>query len=220
MKFLFVVFAFFLNVNARAVAAERAMPKVDYLLVLDDSQSFSNLRALASRRFDGFLDRLRAAGWDYQVAMTTTSCLEGTCGKLYGPVPVITNRTPQAVQNFNLNLAMALENEGSDLERGFDATLAALQGHPDFHRPDARLIVTVVTSEDDHSAMGVADFMKSMGAASPSPRGWQMDFIGAIDAYECSSPAPGTVEPGERYMSVAGRTSGLAIGLCSNRRRF
>jgi hypothetical protein len=163
-----------------------AQPKVDVLLVVDDSGSMYSKQQAVAQNFQSFIQFAVNQQVDYHIAVTTTSvgadgytdCNStngdpdegsiGPCGKFApadGSRPrVLTNDTPNLEQVFAQNVNVGIM--GSGTEMGFEAAYEALSGsnltggNKDFLRDEANLAIVVVSDASDQSPQPY-DFYKN-----------------------------------------------------------
>jgi hypothetical protein len=155
------------------VVSAPARPKVDILLVMDNSESMYNEHLYMASRFNGFIDSLR--GMDWQLAITTTEVtrtntsspatyrggdfipLQGGSGS------ILTRSTTNAQSVFESTIQMSTKSGvGPNDERGVAAATLALlpidsssPAGSGLVRSDAKLVVVVVTDENVRSDGGV-----------------------------------------------------------------
>lgn len=153
-------------------------PRLDVLVILDDSTSMEDSQSEMKQQAARFVGRLTQLGLDYHLALTTTS-LDGarrTPGALVavGDTKVIARKdslvaaqdfwklldavdTKGAAQEFGVltaALALSPSNERYALTDEFGRSeMRSGQRDPDFFRNDARTLVVIISDEDDSSTV-------------------------------------------------------------------
>ncbi|MBS2032985.1 MAG: choice-of-anchor D domain-containing protein [Deltaproteobacteria bacterium] len=163
-----------------------AQPKVDVLLVVDDSGSMETKQQALATNFQSFIQFAVNQQVDYHIAVTTTSTGADpsvTCGTTNGDpnngsiavcgtfAPddssrprVLTNTTPNLEQIFAQNVAVG--TWGSGTEMGFEGAYEALSppnitgANANFLRDDANLAIVAVSDASDQSPQPY-DFYKN-----------------------------------------------------------
>ncbi len=201
-------------------------PKVDILLVVDDSCSMSQEQTSIGSNLGAFLQFSNAQDLDYQIAVSTTDVSGNGPGGRFVPLMadpldrIITPNTqpsPEAV--FAQNVVVG--TDGADTEAGFHAAFLALSnplifGHnAGFLRPDAVLSVVFVSDEDDFSP-GSVDFYVNFFLSIKGFRNANLFSASAIvgDPGGCTGPG-GAARDGPRYRGLAERTGGVFQSICT-----
>ncbi len=196
---------------------------VDVLVVIDDSISMEGEQPLVADQADGIAAAL--AGLDARVVVVTTSLDDDTDAvSLVGDPVALTD----------LEIADGLRDrlhvgtDGNDKERGLQAAFGAAI-LPDVLREDARLLVVVISDEDDcsddHVLDGqppdtcylrsvdlppVADWVGQLQDLKPAAELVRFVSLVPLDA-TCLNAAPGT-----RYVEAAALTNGVVGDLCTS----
>lgn len=144
---------------------------VDILFVVDDSGSMGDDQANLGRNADLFTKAIfNNQGYDFHIGVTTSSMNPrfepeyGVGGKLHGAVKFVTRTTPFREDVLRKNLQPGSTGDG--VERFYDPIHAALTAplvngvNKDFFRPDATLVIIIVTDTDDFSHVTGLDFYK------------------------------------------------------------
>ncbi|MCB9794873.1 MAG: VWA domain-containing protein [Alphaproteobacteria bacterium] len=130
--------------------------EVDILFVIDDSNSMAEEQGRMARGFEAFVASLEETNAEFHVGVTSTDMdLENPDrGALIGEPAYL---TPDDDYVTLFNQRVTLGTEGSRSERGLAAAVEALtepmasSANAGFLRPDADLLVVVVSDEDDCS---------------------------------------------------------------------
>jgi hypothetical protein len=129
------------------VYRQDAQPKVDVLLVVDDSGSMGDKQAAIAANFQSFIAFAISQQVDYHIGVTTTSTYDSTtsncagsggfgslagCGMLMpgvaGGPKVLTNNTPNLLSVFGTNVNVG--TSGDSTEQGFEGAYEALSPRP------------------------------------------------------------------------------------------
>ncbi|MCO5114458.1 MAG: hypothetical protein M9899_09825 [Bdellovibrionaceae bacterium] len=138
-------------------------PKVDIVFVVDDSGSmYTHQRNLSTNLglFTGAMELNKFLDYHIGVMSTSTDSWSWSStvpGKLQGTPHFVTRETPQGLMTLQRNIE-ALGTSGSATERMFDPLYAGLvrdrdKINPGFLRPEAFLVVILVTDAEDQSAL-------------------------------------------------------------------
>lgn len=211
--------------------------EVDILWVVDDSNSMTEEQDTLIRGFTSFASQLRESQTEFQLGVISTSFDydDEQRGVLKGEPRFL---TPSDDFEAAFAARAAVGVGGSDKEKGLEAavhalhpsmTLAGLGGDNEgFVRPDAQLLVVVVSDEEDCSDRGAlegqpADACYADAEALPPVaefvqdlRGLKADHamvrLGAIVGTE-GSTCPEQIL-GSRYITAARLTGGLVGDIC------
>lgn len=216
---------------------------LDLLFVIDDSNSMATAQEDLGFAFPQLRGELDAIGVDWQIGITTTDFDDpARRGRLMpiGTGTLLTTATADPDATFAE--AARVGTEGSRLERGLSTGLAAVlpplttQDNAGLLRDGANLAVVFVSDEDDCSDGGaLAGEDPERCATSPDAllpiRELVEDFeavlgdAGTVSLHALVEPGerPGVPScdasaPGTRYISAAGRSGGLVLGLCGDLR--
>jgi hypothetical protein len=210
--------------------------QVDILWVIDDSNSMSEEQAILREGFGLFAAQLEASGTDFHIGVISTSFDydDPERGVLKGE-PAFLTSADDYVTLFTERATVGVE--GSDKEKGLEAAVFALQpamtvdGGPNegFVRPDAALLVVVVSDEEDCSDHGVlegrpadscyrdrellppvGEFIRSLEILKDDRDQVQLAAIIGTELSTCAQAVPGT-----RYATVAALTGGLIGDICA-----
>jgi len=143
-------------------------PQVDILFVVDNSGSMGEHQQNLSTNVTQFTSAFtKASVLDYNIGVVTTDT-EGyygnnipCCGKMVGSIRVVNKSTPNADQVLANNLIVG--TDGSSVERMFDPINLALSPanltgwNVGFLRPNATLVVIIITDAEDQSDNNTAD---------------------------------------------------------------
>lgn len=144
---------------------------VDILFLIDDSGSMGDDQANLGRNADLFTQTIfQTQGYDFHIGVTTSSMAPrstpnyGVAGLLHGAVKYVTASTPNREAVLRSNLQPGSDGDG--VERFYDPIHAALTpplvngANAGFFRPDATLVIIIVTDTDDFSHVTGHDFYK------------------------------------------------------------
>lgn len=195
---------------------------VDLLLVVDDScsmfeeqQSLAQTAALLIAAGDAY-------GADYRIAVTTTDPGVGglpvPAGTLRGNPSVITASSPNRVAE--LEAAINQGTNGSPDEQGLLAAAQAVSdptllagSNANFLRPNAELVVLILSDEPDFSPLPVATYVDQM-------RNRPVGLPNALRIYTITGGLTGCTGPGGnadiavRYVEAANSTGGFDRSIC------
>ena len=155
--------------------------QVDFLLVLDDSNSMlQDLKKLAAR-MSGFVSSLDASNIDWQMCLTTTRGLSSNGSLFYGVPKAWNNHSPADGNNYLLkkgaaNLdavftttvdTMTIGGSNSGDERGIKAAFENfnIANSHDCYRPGAAISVILISDEDERSVGGDPSNVKANDAS-------------------------------------------------------
>jgi hypothetical protein len=138
--------------------------QVDILFVVDDSFSMTEEQEALAAGFQSFISAIDEAGSDFHIGVVSTSADadDPNRGLLIGTPPVLT-RADDYVNLFQQRVRVG--TAGSDHEKGLEAAAVALSPeylvlhNTGFVRPEANLLVVLVSDEDDCSDDGAMDGM-------------------------------------------------------------
>ena len=139
---------------------------VDILFVVDDSYSMEAEQEALANGFDAFISELETANNEFHIGVISTShdTDDPDRGKMIGDTPFLTTSDDYA-QEFKDRVRVGIN--GSDKEKGLQAAGHALSPEMlllhniGFLRPEANLLVVVVSDEDDCSDDGFLDGRES-----------------------------------------------------------
>jgi hypothetical protein len=203
--------------------------QVDILWVIDDSSSMRDEQEILSTGILSFTDQLEDSGADFQVGVVTTSADGAQGGVLVGDPPFLTMADDyrQVLPSRTL-----VGVRGSDKEKGLEVATLATQSigvtNAGFVRPDASLMVAIVSDEDDCSDAGaldgsspndcvlrseelvpVVEYVQAFRDLKTNPLDVQVAAIVGTRDSACSDSYPG-----ERYIQAAMLTNGLIGDIC------
>ena len=144
--------------------------EVDVLFVIDDSCSMREEQQALAVNFAQFIRAADARAVDFHIGITTTDTTQ-VAGRLVGPV--ITRATPNFQETFRTQSAVG--TRGSGIETGLEAMQGALDEadrgtgfNAGLLRPDAALVVIIVSDEDDQSVLTVTEYATDLIRRSSS----------------------------------------------------
>ena len=191
----------------------------DVLFVVDNSCSMIEEQNALADYFPALLEQFIDTNVDYHIGITVLDDYAGQpeIGMLYGSTHFIDTNTPNPEASFAGNMDMGANGWGS-CEAGIDASYRALTEplvdgyNAGFYRPDADLIVVIVSDEDDASNpasecpeqasyMGVDDFVPWFTTLKTGEAEVYFAAIVGDDPAGCTS-AWGDAERGAGYLDV------------------
>ena len=223
-----------------------AQPKVDVLLVVDDSGSMATNQGLLAANFQSFIQFAVNQQVDYHIGVTSTStqadgndCTNvngygsvAPCGRLApndGSRPrIITSTTPNLEQIFGQNVSVG--SDGDAYEMGLQAAYEALSPpnisgwNAGFLRDDANLAVVVVTDTQDSSQQPF-DFYKNFFL---NIKGFNRTNAFSFSAVVPTMPNDPPYNPNStcgydseahdntRYAQMAQQTNGIVQEICTD----
>lgn len=212
------------DVVVRESFVQVPMPKVDLLLVIDDTASMAQEQSSLAEDFALLLDALDALAIGWQLGVVTTDMNRPDAGWLRGAPWILTPDEPLREDVFSEMVQVGTDGQGP--EAGLAAALAALElalaGGPNagFRRDDAPLHVVFVSDADDQSDawLGpepVTSFLdwlseESLRTALPARAS---ALVGPLPS-GCSS-GWGSALPAERYDQVATGSGGVVASICA-----
>jgi hypothetical protein len=222
------------------VFAQDAQPKVDVLLVVDNSCSLSNKQESLARNFDSFIKFAVSQKVDYHIAVTSTGVDRAHGGSADSGNPpdengrfiplnnsrprVITPNTPGAQQVFAENVKVG--TSGNYAEMLIRPAYLALSnpnitGHnANFLRDDAHLAVVVVSDAKDQDSVPLAFYQNFFLNIKGFRRQNMFTFSGIIPTLN-SSPGGGcsydesTDGQSMRTRELVQRTGGVYDEICT-----
>jgi len=208
--------------------------EVDILFVVDDSFSMEVEQAALAAGFSSFIQELETANSAFQIGVVSTSMDsdDPNRGKLLGSPTFLTERDDY-VPLFRDRVQVGIN--GSDKEKGLEAAAVALSPelllthNSGFLRPQANLLVIIISDEDDCSDAGALDgrsaadcylldeFLTPVSTLVDSihdaKNNGELVQIGAIIGPfddSCGEEA----YPGRRYAEAVLQTGGLMARIC------
>ena len=150
---------------------EVIVPESDILFVIDNSGSMSSFQANLSNNIDEFINALTVnPDLDWRIAVTTSNMEKmypGSHGKFYGSPTVVSRTTPNMLKALKYNLKPGA-NQDLGLETFFDPIRVALSPsmlngfNKGFLRPNAKLVVIIITDSDDQGQGKVQDAVDNL----------------------------------------------------------
>ncbi|MEZ4241069.1 MAG: VWA domain-containing protein [Myxococcota bacterium] len=153
----------FIPGKGRDTFYQEVVDEVDILFVVDDSASMAEEQAALAAGFSSFVEELQTANSNFHIGVISTSqdTDDPDRGILIGDPPYLTADDPDYVAAFQERVQIGIG--GSDKEKGLEAAWYALSPemlvlhNVGFLRPQANLLVVVVSDEDDCSDDGFLD---------------------------------------------------------------
>lgn len=199
--------------------------KVDFLILVDNSPSMLKYQNRFSAEVPAMVDSLKAAGIDAHFAIITTTMNDKTGGRFVG--------TPRFISSATKDLATVLQSRiklgenGSNVERGFEAILASLSSEylategAGFLRSEALLSLILLTNENDYSDMSplkVAEYLDQLKppiqAQRTTYRNWVANHLGVLDLEGSCKSTQDFNEPSDEYVALADYSGGIKASIC------
>jgi len=183
---------------------------IDVLWVIDDSATMYEEQDLLISSADAFIGFVSNAGVDFRLALVTTDMVLEP-GVLQGPVMDV--GTEDLVEVFNDQIQAM--STGSRDERGMAAALVAADPAVSntFARKDADLELIIFSDEDDHSEVGVDDFLDQL----EDQREGKVKVHAVVgDPPEGCVSASAAADAGTKYLKAQQKTEGLRESICTN----
>ena len=185
--------------------------KMDILWVIDNSGSMRSSQESVAVNFNKFIQRFSTKGYDFRIAVTTTSAYldlyskdptqsrfrDGTDQTSHSGVFVITPETPNLTNVFMTNIIQGTLGSGD--ERGLQSLRSTLTNplNSGFLRDDSFLAIIFVTDEEDfshdsatysenmsimHPVKDYIDFLDQLTKTSAENRRYSASTVGIFDA--------------------------------------
>lgn len=199
--------------------------KIDLFFVVDNSGSMEKHQEQLAQSIPGLTAKLESLGFDFQIAVTSTDLsANGQGGQFIGDQKVLAAGQPKLDEK--LQKYILLGSQGSSQEEGLGAAKRALSSplvngeNSGFLRPDAFLVILVLSNENDYSAdkaQDYVDFFNDLKPAVPGrDRGWMLNFIGVTGSKdENCSTFNDYKDVGFRYLDLVRSSGGLAHTICT-----
>lgn len=216
--------------------------QLDVLFVVSNTTTMSPYQDRLQAAINNWLIRAQNRGVDLRVGVTSTGLVArsnacgggangGENGRLF-PVDgsrarVVTGTMTNAASLLSQNIDVGICH---NLEQGLEAMRSALSsplvdqqddprtpepndGNIGFLRQQARLSVVFLSDEDDHSGFDTESYVQLL----QSLKGTNMGHRVSANAIVPTDPACVTAgPPGDRFTSVASRTGGQSLSICSS----
>lgn len=201
--------------------AQEPRPKVDLLIVLDNSSSMAGKQASLATNFGSLIGNLVGTGIDFQIAVTTTD-MSVAGGKILGDAanPKILTRTTPDVQNEFLLKIASVGTNGSETEQPLAAAVAALTpplvstDNAGLVRPDAQLAVIAVSDGDDESSQLVSTYVgQLLGVKSQAAR-FSFSAVGPYNPMPAAGCTYDGVSGAPRTLNAVNATNGITEDIC------
>jgi len=214
--------------------------QLDVLFVVSNSTTMQPYQERLQQAIPGWLERVRTAGVDMQVGVTSTGLAPrgqqcgggangGEDGRLFpvdGSRPRVVNNLTGSAADLQANLGVGIcHNLVQGLEASRQALTSPLVDHADdprtqlgndgnlgFLRAPARLAVVYLADEDDHSGFEPISYIQLLQALK-GPGSSQRTSAYAIVPTDASCETAGP--PGPRFAQVAKSTGGQVLNVCS-----
>ncbi len=208
-------------------------PKLDILWVIDDSCSMFDEQARLIDNLTQFVGYADAQNADYQMAVTNTDSRSRNAGRLHRcfphPVVIGSSYADSATREEAFECMFNLGTTGGgEFEAGLGAAMRVLERATDPNnadpnvnpnaallRPDAKLVVVVMSDEDDQSVEAdpvIRDFYFSVKGAHRPDRVSVHAIAGPVD-HACETGVR-QASPGFRYHWMTQQTGGIFFDIC------
>ncbi len=199
--------------------------KVDILLVIDNSSSMLQHQEVLSNSAPDLIRSLKEKDFDFHLGATSTDLSStGSQGRLIGSPTYLDNSTPDINERLKEKLLMGVD--GSNVEKGLEGMRLALSSpltddfNLGFIRPDAFLLIVVLSNENDQSSSTTQDYINFLTALKPPQAirelNWMMHFIGVTGNPQENCQTFGNYQdPGLRYMELVQYSRGTSSTICT-----
>lgn len=201
---------------------QTAQTRLDLLLVVDDTPSMTTVREVLAQSSDDLLDALAESEIAWQVGVTATDITTEARGELFGDPWILTPATPDGATALARALAVP---DGRAPSGGLGAATLALTeplrstANAGFRRPDAALLVVVLSDSDDMSSgvLGVDPADAFLGLlqdqADEHGHAARLSVVVGAPGYGCTGPW-GNALPGDIYAQTAIASGGVVASIC------
>jgi hypothetical protein len=194
---------------------QEEISSADILFVVDNSGSMNTWQTALATNFSSFIGVFTISGVEYQIAVITTD--DAT---FVGPV--ITPSTPDIISAFTTQAYVG--TYGSAIEKGLHYAKECTSAGGDaavgstFTRTDAKLIIILVSDEDDHSTGMVSEYVTHFQSLKASDDLVTVHAVVGDSPGGCHRVGGSTWEradPAARYIEAAADMGGEFISICS-----
>lgn len=199
---------------------QSALPKIDVLLVVDQTASMAQEHAALSGNLILMLDQLEEEDVAWQLGVVGTSVGGQESGWLQGSPWVLTPTTPNL--QVQVDSLFQVKDRGVLEESGLAAAILALElAHPGeanagFRRHDAALHVILVSDADDASGGDpVTELVNKLQEEAENGLPAVASAVVGDVPSGCVSLL-GAAQPGHRYGEAAELTGGRVVSICSS----
>lgn len=199
----------------------RPTPRIDFLLVVDDSCSMAEEQTSLANTAATLIARADASGTDYHIAVTTTDPGDTppwVAGQLRGAPAVISGASASRVTD--LQAAINQGTAGSAFEQGLLTAVAAVTNptllsgaNAGFLRPDADLVILLLSDEPDQSPDTVAFYVNALRTRVSGPLDSVRFYSISGGLNGCSGPG-GVADAGIRYVEASNALGGFDRSIC------
>lgn len=214
--------------------------RYDFLWVIDNSGSMSNIRTFMSQNLTGFVNTLearRSLDWQMAVTITDNFVQAGNLIAASDGTRVVRRSTPGAASVWASLIGNIRDTARSGWEQGLESGRSAIERYGnEFSRAGVPLIVTYISDEQDYSCESGCNYSgapeTNFGAWTMFPVSRYVDQLNALKARNeanvivypivhklplgGSNPCDDTVgSQGGRYMSVQSQVgTGQSMSIC------
>jgi hypothetical protein len=193
---------------------------VDILLIVDDSCSMGPYQKELSKNFSEFISFFTDANIQYQIGVVTTDIYGDDAGRLINS-QYITPETPDGEAQFADMVSVGTGGSGNEM--GLEAARLALTeprigtSNAGFLRDEASLSLIFVSDEEDASPLPTYEYIRTFqdvkGARSRDV--FNASALVVDEVASCSLASQAGSTRGDRYIDVAGQTSGVIGDICA-----
>ncbi len=188
--------------------------QVDIVWVIDNSGSMSTIQNQVIANAEMFMQEFtRASVLEWRLGLVSTDVSDQP---YLGFNPIFDDRTPDPTRVFSRAVAQ-LGIGGDYNERSFQPVIDKLNSYVTFLRPQAHLIVIMVSDEPEQSAMSAAQFVQRL-VDYKQGRSQMVRVYGAFNArdFGCNQGTV-TTYAGSPYEAAINATNGKVYSTCSPR---
>lgn len=190
--------------------------KVDILWVIDNSGSMADNQNNLAYNFDAFIRDFITKGIDFKMAVTTTDATFNYNGREICGEDKLSLTQAQANQTqfiYDFQNCVRVGDNGSSYEKGLHTMNEYFKKYSSsFLRPDAYLVVIVLSDEEDQSSLSVSTYANALKAYKA-----QAGLIKYYGLVTTVIPYPRTVESiGNRYMQMRDLVGGTIADITSD----
>lgn len=192
-------------------------PKVDVLFIVGNVQAGADLQPGLLDNLGAFIAQTQVRNVDFQIGVTSTDVSFGA-GQLNGPI--LTPQTPNIVGAFQQEAVVAMFSDDSEdglasMDGAFQLAQLGVQPNASLFRPDAKLVVIIITDDDDASPKSVVSYFNELRAHAP--RGYQVATVsGGATGCNGGDGINDGADPAPRLMNFVQLTQGLDLSECDS----
>jgi len=203
--------------------------KVDILWMVDNSGSMDDEQAALAYNFDVFIRNFLIRTIDFKMAIITTDGRDRYSGVMINPTDTLTSiqaasNEQQFISDFERYIQVGVN--GSSNETGLKTSYSFFNRYTSFLRPDAYLIVVILSDEEDKSPLSTQEYTHFFQAQKSNPGMVKVYSIvntqsicenttsqyinySSTSLYQNGGCLVESIDVGERYMEVSTATGGI-----------